>query len=927
MKVLITADIHIDDYADYNYTYRSRLKQFDKLALRLVEIGKAYKCDEHWILGDIINRPNSRKYIEHAVKRFLKVQSDNFTTVRYILGQHDRESKAQQFDIEDTLITMFDFPNFVYMDKKILELNGRLFGFMNWSPEQDLEWLEDKHLNVLLGHYTKSDLFGQDIDESKFDVMIHGDIHNSQTIGKFISVCNPIQHDFSSEDVGKCIILDTDTFKVERVVLDPDHTRFLQMHYTSDRAEEGFKGELEYLVYKPTISLDNGDVKEKTITWNDIDDLIKSVCKDNQVDDIHSEVEVKCIPYSEVDFNFQLKTLKIHGYRSIKDMEINFDQGDRIAILGDNGSGKSSLIRSLQGIFLRNSYLKYEQSDFTDDLEITLSLVYQNKLFEITKGSRWRFCIDGQEQSYNNLTEFEKDLPVKLPFMNYLDLFFITSNVQNLSNQFNPTRRIELISKFYRLDRIHAYNQTAKQIYDSKLTIYQESKSELDVQYGIQTHIQKRLTELKEFKDLDRSKLVEELKYYGSLREKNHTHQLWSKDRDNLVRQISDIENEINKLSTRLSFDVERGQADLIQLKEKAEKTNTAYEETYKVSIKFESQLKEIQQIENKGSELSAKVSALENSICPECGTPLSKGKSEELLKTYQEELRLLRENWSRLDSELDSYPKKRDSKEYFINLLQNAKSAYNELQSNIELLSNKINSYNIAKAQYDSKVSDHKKLKDRLSSHEASEPEKVKLPLELNQIEFDLNSKIAKLDEIKSNEKELDEVSTKIESINSCIQDLFHTMDKYKTYMELTSMTGYIYEQILRQLSDKFTTQEVKYEVESGVYRGSQFINFNSYYNSKGKYRIYESCSDGQRTICDLDFLSKLFSVNVGLLVLDEYLKHLDDRNFPKACEILKSMNTNTLLVSTHDNSLAVYTKRILLSLDEEGKTQSTIL
>lgn len=921
MKVLITADVHIDDYADYNYEYRSRLKQFNTLAHRIIEIAKQYDCKEHWILGDIINRPNSRKYIEHAAKRFLKIQSNHFDTVRYILGQHDRESKSQDFDIEDTLITLFDFDNFIYMDRKLLEVDGHVFGFMNWLPEQDLDWLGDKHLDVLFGHYTKSTLFGQEIDEDKFDLMIHGDIHNRQVIGKFISVCNPIQHDLRSEANGDVIIFDTETLEWFRVDTDPDHTRFLRISYTDKKELGGFSGPLQYNVYRPAIESVT-DSQKKTITWNDVDDLIKNTCKELQLTAVHGEVESNCVPYSEVDFNFQVTHLKIHGYRSIEDLELDFTTGDRVALLGDNGSGKSSIVRALQGVFSKNSYLKYEQSDFTDDLLIEVTITYQNKVYKITKGSRWGLLIDGQEQSYSGIREFEDDLPNKLPFIEYLDLMFMNSNVNDLSSQFTPTRRIELISKFYRLDRIQAYQQTANNLWKAENDKRNGLKSQLDIEEGMLTKYRSRLTELEATNLMSADDINSEIKSLNDLRTRYQDYQSWSTLNSELETQTNSAQQSVDKLTMTLNFDINQGKKDLVDLEDKLTVINTTYEDQYKKSVEFESLLKEITLIESQGKGLSDKLGTLSSGRCPECDAPLSEGKSKELIQNTQKQLDESRSKWVELDSKLGEHPKGRESKAYYLEVLSGLKEGYKTTKDGLELLRNKIRQYELSKSKLDSEIERLNNLKSRLEEHKLTEPEKVVLPLDLDDKISTLYGKLNLISELDRVTTDVAKQSESIESLKSQLADVQVKLDNYERYIEITSMNGIIYEQILIQLAEKFTTTEVKYAVDSGVYRGSRFINFNSFYLVKNNYRLYETCSDGQRTICDLDFLDKLFSTQVGILVLDEYLKKLDDKNFPKACEIITSMNANTVILSTHDNNLSVYSKRLLLSLDDTGRT-----
>jgi len=924
MKILISADIHIDDYPDYNYSYRSRLKQFNLLADRLIEIGNQYNCREHWILGDIINRPNSRKYIENVARNFLKKQLNNFDKVRFIFGQHDLSAKAQDIDFDDTLPGLFEYENLIYMDHQLLEMDGHLFGFMNWRPEQDLTWLGEKHLDVLFAHYTKSDLFGQEIDESKFDLMIHGDIHNSQVIGKYISVCNPIQKDMSSEKEGKCIIFDTETLKWERVLTDPDHTRFLQIDYTSEHSEEGFKGNLQYNIYVPDIIVDtDGKEIKKTITWNDIDELIDKTAWSKGVRDIHQTVESQCIPYSEVDFNFQLLELKIHGYRSIVDQEFKFTTGDKVALLGDNGSGKSSVIGALQNVFNKNRYLGYEKSDFTDTVSVTVKILYQNKVFELTKGSELRFVIDGVEQTYNNMTELESDVFVKLPFLNYLDLFFINSNVNNLSSKFDSNRRIELISKFYRLDRINAYYQTAVELKEPYEEELRNLRKELDKLCGVRDHLIRRISELKQYEDKDSELILAEIKNLEDIKLKHRDYKAWVKSKTDLMEAIQKQSEKCDKLKEENSFNIETGEADLRDLNIKLDKINEAYESTFKQSELFTSQMKEFKEVESKGLALMKFLEELKKGVCPECGNSLSLGKAKEMYEEKSKEKDELNNRWVELDDLLDSHPKKKESKPYYIQLLQDLKASYKDTKDNIELLSNRIKSAQQSESKLKAETLVLTTKQSELDKLLNNEPENPQIPTEIDDKISNYHSELSSISELKHNKSELGIELKKIEDLENVIKDTTDIIDKYNMYIEMTSTSGVIYEEILTQLAKKFSTNDIRYDVESGIYRGNRYINFNSYFKVRKNFRLYESCSDGQRIISDLDFLSRLFSVNVGLLILDEYLKMLDDKYFPKACEILSNMNVNTIILSTHDPNLTIYTKRIYLELDENGVTQ----
>lgn len=923
MKVLISGDWHIGDYASYNYSYRSRLNQFYILSKRLVELGKLYECEEHWILGDIIDRPNALSYIIHVAQRCIGEQCNNFKNVRYILGQHDLNAKSEKLTPDDSLINIFDFPNFIHMDHQTLKIDEHLYGFQSWRPEQDLTWLGDKHLDVLFAHYTKSTLFGQEIDESKFDLMIHSDIHNSQEIGKFISVGNPIQKDMSSQEEGTVLIFDTETNKYQRIRTDEDHTRFLRIRYTNDRTIEGFQGPLLYNIYRPDVSVGVGESIRKTITWTDIDSLIHNVCRELGLEEIHNECESKCIPYTEVDFNFQINSLTIHGFRSIVDMHLDFNKGDQIALLGDNGSGKSSILSALQSVFYGNTDVTNNQSDFTDDCWVEISITYQNKVYVITKGSKYGMTIDGNEMSYSGVKVFYNDVVEKLPFINYLDLFFISAGTSNLDNQFTSTRRIELLSKFYRFDRIRAYYDTAMNIIQNLNSEFYGKKDDYNVKLGVIDHLKVRLKELEDYKDKDLDDLTKVQDDLTDIQVRYHEYKQWKKDENDLRLSIQSTNDKISKLERLTQFDTNKAEIDLKQMKELASNLNLKFEEVRAESIQFENDLKEVQQIEEEGPKISSKLESLKNGVCPECGTPLSEGKSKELLISTENQLEEFRIKWSTLDDKVESYPKGRESKTYYLGLLNSIKSQYKETKDGIELLDNKIKNHLPKVTELKVEKERLKSLQDKLEQLESNPLEEVKVPLDLNDKINKAAADIAKYHEYHKQLDEVNKLQAEADTMKEDLQQLDDKLTKWNQYSEVMDLNGIVYEQLLKQLADKFTTTEIKYEVDSGVYRNKRYIEFYSYYvMPSGRKRIYDSCSSGQKIICDLDFLSKLFSVQVGLLVMDEYLKHLDEKNFPKACDILKNMNVNTIILSTHDDNLTSYNRRINLRLNERDQT-----
>lgn len=929
MKFLITADWHIDNYSDYNHYPNFRLDQFLKLAHRVVEIGKEQDCKVLVIAGDFINRPVLRPFLQHRVKEIVEVLESGFEHIYYILGQHSTDSKSDELSEHDTVLTIFESEKFQYMNHKVLDFNGYRIGFQNWTHSQDTSWIEEK-LDVLIGHYTKSDLFGQSIDESKFDLMIYGDIHQKGFYdNKFVSVGTPIQKDFTSQKEGTAVVLDIDNHTWKHIETDEDHSRFLRMYYTKNKVEEGFsEDKLSYFVYKPERVEASKKQETELLSWTKIDDLISQAATEGGLGDIYQEVVSKCVAYSEIDFNFQPTYLDVQGYRSVVSFRIEFEGNDRVVLLGKNGSGKSSIIRASKSVLENSRYIAHEKSDLCPIQKVTMGLFYQNKMYEIWKGDAYGLKIDGEQQVYNKKADFEADLLDKLPFLRFIDLFFITSDVHNLSERFTPDRRIELISKFYRLDRIDAYSVTSNNLYQGKIAESSELKTKVTTESGIRDHIKKRMDELQEeVKDFSIEELRSTLASYGQMRTDNELFRTWQNESTRLSDRKTTLTDTVTTYKGRLGINIESSRADLTTAGNDIANYKNLIETTTKRWSLYEEQSSRLASQKKVGMGLKEQLEKILNGKCPTCDGPISNEKSEKLKSEINAKLDEVRAECQNLIDKLKGYTDEEKKENHFKDLIAELKKKLSDAETERGLLNNKISQYEIAKGDYDNEVLKLKKIEEEIAQHDSKKPKEVKLPLNLSELEYDVTSKISKYDEYEKEVASYNEKCKLIEELTEEYNKLLEEAQRYKDFSELTQRNGKIYEEILKKLADGFSESDIQYKVDSGVFRNNRFVKFNSFYKVKDKLRIYESLSDGQRTVCDLDFLSKLFSVQVGLLVMDEHLKALDEHNLPKAGEILSRMNVNTILISTHDSNFSHYTRRLLLELNEKGETVSRLL
>jgi hypothetical protein len=927
MKYLLIADVHLDNYADYNFSVGSRLKQFDLLSEEIVSIGKREGCSKLILAGDTLNRPTNRPKVVNALDRFCKRLSEGFTEVLYILGQHDIDTKSETITSEDTILSVFDSYNFRYVHKEQVKSGNITMGFQSWTPKQDTSWIYGE-LDYLIGHYTKSDLFGQPIDDSKFNVMLHGDIHNDQEIGKFISIGNPIQHDYKSQSQGTAIVLDDDTGDWKRIYIDENHEKFLRLYRTDDIHKVGFKGELSYYSFSPKKVKISEGVKVDIPEWENINELVEIIVKEEKFKKIHEEIKAKCVSYREIDFNFEIRYFSAKGFRSLVDFQCDFSIGDKIALIGENGCGKSSIIRALLNSFQNNKFIENEKNFTSSKILLEVGIWYQNKLYEITRGSTYGLKIDSIPQEYNNKGEFVEDVLEKLPFLRYSDLFFITSNITNLSDKFTPERRVELISKFYRLDKIDSYSETARLELDLLGGRLKEYDGEVSGKKEILKYIDEKLRVSDIYRDLNEIDLRGEIKKYNDLRTSRAEYEKATERITSLIELMKSKQEVVESLDNNLKIDIEFVRIEERRLKGIIEQLKSEKERTKREEESHKEFMRQITEVINRMTQQKSQLDSLKKKgICSSCGSKLM---DDIITRIFEDEKR-------KYDSDKIKYDKlgkdlaplihrKEDGsidKDYYQNYLKEAAVYIKQYEDEVEGHSTQILLYDNSKPTYDKLSREIETLAEELNSIKSSDKSiEILLPEDLKELELKASENLNGVLERQKSLGERAKVEEEIQGIlkdRSLIESRYNVMEGYR---KLTSRSGRIYKEILKNLAVSFSSQDITYDVESGEFRGKDYIHFNSFYEVRGTKVHYESLSDGQMTVCDLDFLSKLFSVNVGLLALDEHLKFLDEKNFMRAQDILNSIGTNLLLISTHDPNYTSYNRKFMLSLGDEGET-----
>lgn len=469
MKVILISDIHLRDYHRYNKFPGQRLASFMELAYDIVEVGIKEKVDTLIIGGDLIDKSTLSPKEVHALFKMFTILASHFK-IYSIFGNHDLKMKKGDPEKEDTLVTLLEeIDNIEFLHQKIITLGGRTFAFESWMPEFTLDWITEP-TDVYISHvdidYDQTGFYGRSMEpfEGKFKLGFFGDIHVRREIENYISIGNTKQESLSDRFQGGGIILDTKDLSWERFDIDPEHKKYLHLTTTDELELEGWvdaEGEdMTYRIYKPA-KVNNNSVSFTLPKTTDIEEKLNQIMKELNLLDLHNSIK-SGTDYMPIDFNFKLQKLIIKNFRSITDYTLDFNED--YVVTGPNGSGKSTMITALFYAMIGKKTLKQDVTFGEKDCMLTLYLTYQNQDFILTRGTgggEYGLTINNVVQKYNNKLEFEKDVYLHLPFLNYHESFFFNYWDTELLGTMKLDRRYDLVAKFFRLDSLNEYNDIA----------------------------------------------------------------------------------------------------------------------------------------------------------------------------------------------------------------------------------------------------------------------------------------------------------------------------------------------------------------------------------------------------------------------------------------------------------------------------------
>ena len=914
-KILAVSDIHIYDYPQRNPVEKYRLYQTRNVCQNIIEVGEKEGCDIIVLAGDIIEKFLIRPYIQSEVKLFLDTLMKHFRVGYFILGNHDQDNKGINSELSDSCLGVMLPPNLYYSDMKEVEIDGCRIGFYNWRPEFDLSWINGK-LDVLFTHATISyspddNYHSQILDETKFDLAICGDIHKPAQNGKFVSIGIPQRCKMSDCEYSTGIVLEPLKKSWKWVDLNP-HDNLMKFQYTDKRDEEGWNDETGiWSVYKPANQSISGGVKDIEIpAWEEIEHLTDNIIISNSLQGVHSEViqNIHDIDSKEVDFNFVITRFYCKNWRSIDEVELFFEDMDKVLVTGENGSGKSSLLSALKYAFLENPHPKDLIQFGTKECWTEVEFLYQGSQYKIQRGSKkYGFWINGEPQKYNCKKDFEKDMHVRFPFIDYMDVYFFDSDHPKLIGDITPERKSEIISRFYKMDRIDAYNDQAKILLEQYLRQGSGWKEKQDKANELLVYLNGKLDSLV-LPSLSKEDLLSKKAYGRAMQEKWMAYNRYMTTTANLQAQRESIKKRLSEtiipeLSKVRPLDVINKETD-------------EYHKRLDWVTNAITRLGEIKQLGKKA--YYERKDLDKNKVCPSCGQPIKPGEhleqhKAELDKTIQDLVEkqnsLYQEFWNfgiTDKAEIDS----------------GCKGFISQMSTEIAKRISETNDHNRLLWE---KNSEETKLEEVEKSIEniGPQPEKVELPSDFMETMGKIEKDLVTWDQYESLMRDRTAAIEEIQACESHLQEMSKAVEAYQAYIKLTGPTGIIYKEIMTRLADQFSDNRIKYEVTQTTFRGKDHLNLESSYNLNGNNVRYVNCSDGQRTLLDVDFLSKVVT-RMGLLIMDEFLKHLDSSNHDIVLDMIGQMNIGLTLLSSHMDSIPAFNNKSLkLELNESGITK----
>ena len=906
-KILITADTHIHNYANHNLFGDAdfRLKQFPKLAKRLVELGEEYDCEYIFHLGDIIHKPLLLPKTAGYVKEYFEILSDKWDRdhTYLIYGNHDISNKSANQEKSDSILYAFD-NYYTYADGKVIQLGSSKIEFMNWKPGLIKA---SSNPDLFAGHITLDEMYGQEVDANSWKLCVAGDIHQPKSMhNNCLTVNVPMPARISDCQDGSVIIYDTETKKAKRVLTESEDFKYLKIYYEDD-ADYDETNDFHVGIPRPQ-SIEGKEYLSRELDLDSvISSVIKEASKDNpKLEELHKNVSDKLQDTTEaLNLRFKLNSIEIKNFRSLRQFEYRFQDG--LASCSDkNGAGKSSFLRAIEFTLNPPRQVKPLVTKGESDMQVDLDLDYQGNNFLISRGvdngSHWmRLFINNQEVEANSVTDKQAILVSRLPFINELDIMYRAQSAPNLLSDYNYSNRIDLVNRLLGLSIIDEYYKLSNTLLKSEqkklntaIADIDKYKAVLSAMGNIDTEaLRAEISSLLTVESDLKAAMTKQFELTSLLEE---------------AKKVTAINNEIDKLNhfitsssatidfNLLSIDLKLIQTDLNNI---IKSKDSIASEINSLNTELTKSSSVIKDYDNKINIAESQLEKIKSGSCPTCGQPVH---DNQLLEKTEKELSILlanREATIELDKQLqDKLTIAKNSSETDIPKLASAESELRDLIAKVEHAQKTQESLNLERDKVAKLESDLAKL-PQLDEY-AIMADYRELADKTAALKVD-NAKFQELNKTYLNVKQSEEGLEKAENSKLASEEL---IKDYTDYVSLFHPTGSVVKSVFSKIAEVMSDTKFIVRTVKTLASKETRIDFDIDYQVTSDLLLpYSELSGGQKTLVDMIFLKKLFKMSggVGMLLLDETLRDLDPDNLEYVSHELKSCNAQTVILVTH--------------------------
>lgn len=957
-KILITSDIHFDSYPNRTPSEGYRLNQSYQVVENLLEVGKREEADYIFILGDILEKQNRDSDIHSVVKDCLRKLMTGFKEGYYILGNHDMKAKSvssesTERDMISSYIHLYAPDTLHYMDRKILTIDGVTFGFRNYSSADtlDLSFIKESgrgKIDVLLGHSSQSYQDGeppyqvQGYDESLVGLAFFGHIHQSICKGSKVSVGVP-QRCKITDDQPRVVIYDTLLGTWKYVDADPAK-KLMDFKETQTSADDYFDPVTNTYYISKKKPTGNAELL-KAVSSTGYDKIFDMEIQGRGLSEIHKAVKDSTPTESleRLDLDFQVTSLKVHNWRSIKDFSVSFKEGGKYLVSGHNGSGKSSMYSALSyGLSGKCPGQPKDNIRFGQkDMYVEVSLEYHGGTYRIHRGtSKIELYKNGSLLELGNKTQTKEGILRELPFLEAMDLLYYNEGNQRILGQSSSsdTTKLQILYKILGLNEIDAYNSTAQAIqkrlskeFEKTHETYLVSEATLQEKKNYLNTLELQYSGVTEFDPSARVlKLRETLRKYQDLYRAKQEYDRQSQENLRVTSEISvttevcrELEEKLKTLRSQDTLVVEIGRVsgELVGRKESLSRLLESQSEVSRLSAKKELILQE-------GVRIKKELQDLEDEyhkpvICKSYGIPCPAVTEEMKKVSLESRKKELEDSRTEKLSEYYEVSKSLEGLQTFPDQIKALTEEVSGLQATLVGLERELQESKETAERLSTKQRYLEELKSKVTSTTQLPPD---LPVDLLTRISGLTSEIATLEGYQRLRLEYQKAEEAHLALKKTHDEASKTLSGYSEYISLTKPSGVVYTKIFEIIMTSFSDNHVRYEVNITKRGESRYINILAYLKKKGNEEVsYSGASQGEKCMMDIHFLSNL-KVKFGLLILDEFLGNLDPDNHDEALKKMQSLETNLLFVTSHKENLIPFPNHIEATMVNGDETNYKI-